>query len=176
MAFTCILIPISAARIPSFFGIEVPFAITIITAIIFNLSGPSLLLFERPSEIESRAGFINVMLLLWTSKYIPVGDELPSFGTKRTHISVSLHKTGGLMPFTVDRSEQAEEYEKVRKHRLDRMGSQSSFGTDELSRSGTQSSYASTEPKGVAIPPPARPPLGRSFSQRSSDSRTGLLL
>ncbi|KAF7308741.1 Git3 domain-containing protein [Mycena kentingensis (nom. inval.)] len=104
--YSIILIPISLARLSSFAGANVPYWLTIICAIIFNITG-----------------LANVLLLHAKRRFFPDTQQLPlSFGTARpAPARMSLFVRGGITPFTLERSETAEQYHVERLARADSM-------------------------------------------------------
>lgn len=79
-------------------------------------------------------GFANVLLLVATRKLFPDARELPEFSTVRKNMRKSLFQAGGITPFTVARSETAEEFRIMRLARV------------ESARSSRRSSGDSVEP------------------------------
>lgn len=100
VVYTIVIVPIAFARLSEFAGQTVPFEVTVFTSVLFNLTG-----------------FFNVILLLWTSKRFPDAETIPHFSTPRQHLRESMAKTGGLVPFTLDKSETAEEFKVIRQQR-----------------------------------------------------------
>ncbi|KAJ6599981.1 hypothetical protein DFH09DRAFT_1129166 [Mycena vulgaris] len=93
IVYTIIIVPITIARLSAFAGVSVPFGATIFTDAIFNLTG-----------------FANVLLLLATHCLFPDAAALPSFATARKDARKSLLKAGGITPFTIARSDTAEQF------------------------------------------------------------------
>ncbi|KAJ7034572.1 hypothetical protein C8F04DRAFT_1101405 [Mycena alexandri] len=102
VVYTLILIPISISRLSSFAGANVPFWATILTDMIFNLTG-----------------FANVLLLAATRKLLPDTNELPTFATARKDMRKSLFNAGGIRPFTLERSDSAEQFNVERLARIE---------------------------------------------------------
>ncbi|KAK6997374.1 hypothetical protein R3P38DRAFT_3286711 [Favolaschia claudopus] len=73
IVYTLLIVPISLARLSQFAGARVPFSITIIAAMIFNMTG-----------------FANVLLFASTRKLLPASDELPEFNVARKEIRKSV--------------------------------------------------------------------------------------
>jgi len=97
ISFTILLLPVAIARITSFAGHRVPFAVTIFADSLFNLTG-----------------LLNVILLVTTRRFYPDMD-LPEFNTPRnTAHQFLLMENGGVSPFTLNRSVSAESYRKQR--------------------------------------------------------------
>jgi len=101
ITYTVLLLPIAFARLYEFSGMKVPFGVTVFTATVFNLMG-----------------FINVILLVTTEKLFPDAQTLPEFSTPRKHISISLSKSGGIVPFTLESSETSDRYMQERAARV----------------------------------------------------------
>jgi hypothetical protein len=101
ITYTILLLPIAFARLYEFSGMKVPFGVTVFTATVFNLMG-----------------FINVILLVTTEKLFPDAQTLPEFSTPRKHISISLSKSGGIVPFTLESSETSDRYMQERAARV----------------------------------------------------------
>ncbi|KAF7348657.1 Git3 domain-containing protein [Mycena venus] len=93
IVYTFLIIPITLARLSQFAGAHVPFWATVVTDIIFNLTG-----------------FANVLLFASTRKLLPDARELPDFSTARKDVRKSLWKAGGVTPFTIARSDTAEQF------------------------------------------------------------------
>ncbi|KAJ7512348.1 hypothetical protein B0H11DRAFT_1950761 [Mycena galericulata] len=93
IVYTLFIIPITIARLLQFAGANVPFWATVLTDVIFNLTG-----------------FANVLLLIATRKLFPDARELPGFSTARTPMRKSLFTRGGITPFTLERSDSAEQF------------------------------------------------------------------
>ncbi|KAH9852511.1 hypothetical protein C2E23DRAFT_730877 [Lenzites betulinus] len=81
VAYAVLIIPITITRFLSFSGVDVPFGATIFADFVFNLQG-----------------FVNVMLLLATRRFLPETDALPIL-TPRKHVSVSSSEALGITPF-----------------------------------------------------------------------------
>jgi len=93
VAYTVILVPITITRLIEFHGSKVPFNATAFAAVIFNLMG-----------------FVNVMLVIYIERCFPETSTLPQFSTKREHFRFSLARSGGVVPFTAQKSEVQEKY------------------------------------------------------------------
>ncbi|KAJ7150858.1 hypothetical protein C8R43DRAFT_886991 [Mycena crocata] len=119
IVYICLILPITLARLSQFAGANVPFWATIVTAVIFNLTG-----------------FVNVILLAATRKIFPDARELPEFSTARQKMRKSLFAAGGVTPFTIDHSDPAEAFNIQRLARAESARS---------SRSSSVSSIDSTE-------------------------------
>ncbi|KAJ7742174.1 hypothetical protein DFH07DRAFT_750608, partial [Mycena maculata] len=115
--YTLLILPITIARLSQFAGADVPFWVTVLGDVSFNLTG-----------------FANVVLLVAMRKLFPDARELPEFSTARNNMRKSLFTAGGITPFTLERSETAEQF---RIHRLARA---------ESARSSRRSSIESAEP------------------------------
>jgi hypothetical protein len=109
VAFSVILLPITCARLSEFAGHHVPFSATISTAFIYNLNGMTVLDCNF-IVLHLLQGFVNVILLLSTKRLFPEMNYLPEFSTKRKYISMSVSKSNGITPFTLERSDTAEKY------------------------------------------------------------------
>lgn len=97
ISFTVLLLPVAIARISSFAGHRVPFAVIVFTDIVFNLTG-----------------LVNVILLLTTRRFYPDMD-LPEFNTQRNpNHQFLIMESGGVEPFTLNRSVSAESYRRQR--------------------------------------------------------------
>ncbi|KAK7059797.1 Git3 domain-containing protein [Favolaschia claudopus] len=118
IVYTLLIVPISLARLSQFAGARVPFSITIIAAMIFNMTG-----------------FANVLLFASTRKLLPASDELPEFNVARKEIRKSVWVAGGVTPFTITRSETAESFNA---ERLERAGSANSSRRSSLDEKPTQ--------------------------------------
>ncbi|THU87168.1 hypothetical protein K435DRAFT_842632, partial [Dendrothele bispora CBS 962.96] len=96
VAYTIILIPITITRLSGFSGADVPLGATIFADVVFNMTG-----------------LVNVVLLLFTSRFFPDMETVPDFNTQRNkHLSV--FQKGGITPFTLTRSDVAETYRRER--------------------------------------------------------------
>ncbi|CAL1709087.1 unnamed protein product [Somion occarium] len=82
VSYSILLLPVSIARLIEFGGREVPFWATILADFIFNLQG-----------------FVNVMLLLGTRRFIPDTASLPMFSTPRKEVDFSSSEAVGITPF-----------------------------------------------------------------------------
>ncbi|THU87007.1 hypothetical protein K435DRAFT_356926 [Dendrothele bispora CBS 962.96] len=101
VAYSVILIPITITRLSEFSGDSVPFGAVIFADVVFNLTG-----------------FVNVVLLLTTRRLFPDMETVPDFGTQRSKLGMSvLFQRNGVTPFTLERSEVAESYERDRSDR-----------------------------------------------------------
>ncbi|KAJ7669463.1 hypothetical protein DFH06DRAFT_1181260 [Mycena polygramma] len=116
VVYTLLLTPITIARLSQFTGADVPFWATVVTDVIFNLTG-----------------FANVLLLAATRKCLPDARQLPDFSTGRQNMRKSLWKAKGVTPFTLERSESAAMFDLERLARIE-------------STRSTRSSLESTEP------------------------------
>jgi len=83
VAYTFVLVPITAVRLTEFAGGSVPEWAFIPTDIIFNLTG-----------------FVNVMLFLLTRRIFPDAEEL-DLSQPRQELSPTFAATGGVVPFTL---------------------------------------------------------------------------
>ncbi|KAJ7742176.1 hypothetical protein DFH07DRAFT_836951 [Mycena maculata] len=115
--YTLLIIPITIARLSQFAGTDVPFWATVLGDVTFNL-----------------IGFANVVFLVTMRKLFPDARELPEFSTARKDPRKSLFKAGGITPFTLERSDTAEQF---RLHRL---------APTESAHSSCRSSIESAEP------------------------------
>ncbi|KAJ7096100.1 hypothetical protein C8R44DRAFT_989402 [Mycena epipterygia] len=115
VVYTLLILPITLARLSQFAGANVPFWATVVTDVIFNLTG-----------------FVNVLLLCATRKLFPDARELPEFSTARKDMRKSLFKAGGITPFTIGSSDTAEQFHIQRLARV------------ESARSSRRSSLASS--------------------------------
>ncbi|KAJ7065970.1 hypothetical protein B0H15DRAFT_872476 [Mycena belliarum] len=102
IVYTALILPITIARLSQFAGAPVPFWATILTDVIFNLTG-----------------FANVLLLISTHKMFPDAHELPQFSTARKVVRKSLFKAGGVTPFTIESSDTASQFEVLRLARVE---------------------------------------------------------
>jgi len=109
IVYTLIIIPITLARLSQFAGAHVPFWATVVTDMIFNLTG-----------------FANVLLLAATRKLLPDASALPDFSTARQNMRKSLWKANGITPFTLERSETADKFRIERLARVESASAQSS--------------------------------------------------
>ncbi|KAJ7655328.1 hypothetical protein B0H17DRAFT_1163434 [Mycena rosella] len=100
--YTLLLLPISLDRLSWFAGANVPFWATVVADMIFNLTG-----------------FVNVLLLIAARRIFPDAQTLPEFSTTRKTVHKSLFNAGGVIPFTIDRSEMAEHFEALRLERAE---------------------------------------------------------
>jgi len=82
VAYSLILIPISLSRLISFAGHKVPFWAIVLSDIVYNLTG-----------------FVNVFLLLATSRLVPDVNVLPVFTTPRKNFASSSTEAMGYTPF-----------------------------------------------------------------------------
>ncbi|KAK7443270.1 hypothetical protein VKT23_015867 [Stygiomarasmius scandens] len=126
VAYTVILIPITITRLSEFSGNHVAFGAVIFADVVFNLTG-----------------FVNVILLLLTRRLFPDMETVPDFNTQRSkHMSVI--QRNGITPFTLERSEVAESYQRERQATVEaasiyshhRVGSTSSRKTVQSQDSG----------------------------------------
>ncbi|KAF7318348.1 Git3 domain-containing protein [Mycena chlorophos] len=134
IVYTLLIIPISITRISSFAGVKVPLGLIITADIFFNL-----------------IGFSNVVLLNITQRWFPDTTELPSFNTMRPPpVRASLFIRGGVTPFTLQRSESAEQFN-IQRAELVRQASITSIATVGTTTgttvSGTFDSFESFEEK-----------------------------
>ncbi|KAJ6572225.1 hypothetical protein B0H19DRAFT_1133019 [Mycena capillaripes] len=102
IVYTLLIVPITIARLTEFSGGRVPFWATVISDVIFNLTG-----------------FANVLLLVATLKLMPDVTQLPDFSTARQAIRKSLWVTNGITPFTIARSDTAEQFNIERLARIE---------------------------------------------------------
>ncbi|KAJ7484274.1 hypothetical protein FB451DRAFT_1392840 [Mycena latifolia] len=112
--YTFLILPITIARLSQFAGANVPFGATVVTDVIFNLTG-----------------FANVLLLIATRKLFPDARELPEFATARKAVRKSLFKAGGITPFTIERSDTADSFAALRLARVESGHSSSSVDSAE---------------------------------------------
>ncbi|KAF5360040.1 hypothetical protein D9758_007629 [Tetrapyrgos nigripes] len=104
VAYTVLLIPITITRLSQFRGNDIGFGVTTFADIVFNLTG-----------------FVNVVMLLITTRLYPDMSTVPEFSTKRKkHLTIFVGMHGGVTPFTLDRSETAESWEQGRQATLGR--------------------------------------------------------
>ncbi|KAJ7484277.1 hypothetical protein FB451DRAFT_1231959 [Mycena latifolia] len=97
IAYTWLILPITIVRILEFTGTPAPFGVIVVSDVIFNLTG-----------------FVNVILLVATRRLFPDAQELPQFSTVRPVVRTSVFKAGGIAPFTIKRSDTAEQFEALR--------------------------------------------------------------
>ncbi|CAK5272551.1 unnamed protein product [Mycena citricolor] len=94
LAYTVMLIPITITRLTSFAGGNVPFWAIVIADVVFNLTG-----------------FVNVMIFLAMRRFFPDPRTLPELAMARPDVRKSLFKAGGISPFTLERSDDAEKFD-----------------------------------------------------------------
>lgn len=82
VAYSILIVPIGLARLSEFAGMHVPQWATIVTDVIFNLTG-----------------LVNVVVLLVTHRLYPEIHSLPQFVTPRKQLSKSIHARHGIEPF-----------------------------------------------------------------------------
>ncbi|KAF5370389.1 hypothetical protein D9758_006926 [Tetrapyrgos nigripes] len=123
VAYSIILIPITIIRLSEFSGDNIPFGAVIFADVVFNLTG-----------------FINVILLMTTRRLLPDMETVPEFNTQRSK-RASIFQRNGITPFTLERSETAENYtrsnEANRIRALARAGSGVSYTSHSASQEGT---------------------------------------
>ncbi|KAJ7306820.1 hypothetical protein DFH08DRAFT_901843 [Mycena albidolilacea] len=104
IVYILLIIPITLARLSQFAGAHVPFWATVVTDVIFNLTG-----------------FANVLLFASTRALLPDARALPEFSSaRRKDVSrKSLWKVGGVTPFTIAESEMAERFHLERLARVE---------------------------------------------------------
>jgi len=93
ISYAIIVVPISITRIADFNGANIPFWATALTDVLFNLMG-----------------LVNVILVIYIEGYFPEATILPNFSTKRQAFRDSLARSGGIVPFTLQRSGSEEKY------------------------------------------------------------------
>jgi len=65
--------------------------------------------FNRPLTLA--LGFVNVVFFIYTERCLPKSNSiLPEFSAKRQPFRYSIAKSGGLIPFTIQRSKGQDEY------------------------------------------------------------------
>ncbi|KAJ8087716.1 hypothetical protein PM082_006553 [Marasmius tenuissimus] len=106
VAYTLLLIPITITRLTEFSGRRVPFGATIFAAVVFNLTG-----------------FVNVVLIVVTRRVFPDLGALPEFNTPRNKLLDVVFGKTGVTPFTLERSDTADSYNRERQARLQTMRS-----------------------------------------------------
>lgn len=82
VAYSVLIIPIGLARLSEFAGRSVPHWATIVTDVIFNLTG-----------------LVNVLVFVVTHRLFPEIHSLPQYVTPRKQISKSIHARHGVEPF-----------------------------------------------------------------------------
>lgn len=116
--YSVILIPISILRIYEFSGNSVPFELTATAGVLFNYMGP-FFHFVSNRPLIFALGFINVVFLIYTERWLPKSNSiLPEFSAKRQQFRYSIAKSGGVIPFTFQRSEVHHEYMMGRAQRV----------------------------------------------------------
>lgn len=102
VVYSVILVPISILRIYEFNGNSVPFVLTAIAGVLFNFMG-----------------LINVIFLIYAERCLPkTRSILPQLSAKRERSRYSISKSGGVIPFTIRRSEVHDEYMNGRAQRI----------------------------------------------------------
>jgi len=151
VSFTILLLPVAIARITSFAGPKVPFGVIIFTDSLFNL-----------------IGLLNVLLLLSTRRFYPDMD-LPEFNTPRnTAHQFFLMESGGVSPFTLNRSVSAESYRRQREAVLALRRGSSVTSTSNLTVNSNSTGHSTT---GLTT---GNQNLGGSLSAGLSRSNAGL--
>jgi hypothetical protein len=108
--YSVILIPISTLRIYEFNSNSMPFGLTTTAGVLFNYMGP-FFYFVSNRPLTFALGFINVVFLIYTERCLPKPNSIiPEFPAKRQRFRYSIAKSGGLVPFTIQRSEVQDEY------------------------------------------------------------------
>ncbi|KAJ7599278.1 hypothetical protein C8J56DRAFT_916302 [Mycena floridula] len=82
VAYSVLIVPIGLARLSEFAGAKVPSWATIVTDVIFNLTG-----------------LVNVLLFLTTHRLFPEIHSLPEYVTPRKQLSKSIYNRLGIEPF-----------------------------------------------------------------------------
>ncbi|KAK1216407.1 hypothetical protein PQX77_020960 [Marasmius sp. AFHP31] len=109
VAYTLLLIPITITRLTEFSGRRVPFGATIFAAVVFNLTGKSISIIRRPiSYSPLRCSDLGA---------------LPEFNTPRNKLLDVVFGKTGVTPFTLERSDTADSYNRERQARLQTMRS-----------------------------------------------------
>ena len=108
VAYAALLVPISLTRFIGWSGRPVPFWATILTAVIFNLTGaftpqpPALVPVVLLTLPLHRVGFVDAMLLIVVRSTLPDTSALPAFTTPRTKTGLNAGKAArGVTPFTL---------------------------------------------------------------------------
>ncbi|TDL24619.1 hypothetical protein BD410DRAFT_786142 [Rickenella mellea] len=163
VAYSFIIVPIALARLSEFMGHKVPFWATIVTDVIFNLTG-----------------LINTILFFWTRRSLPDTAALPEFTTPRKRITMNFLTPFVLPPSTLARDKtlpiipvHVDETSSRRDKAEDKAG-----GVDEY-RQGNEKDgkRRDTHTYGgdVDVPPPAytRPPsVASTLTDETVDSAT----
>lgn len=108
--YSVILIPISILRIYEFNGNSVPFGLTTTAGVLFNYMGP-FFHFVSNRALTFALGFFNIVFFIYTERCLPKSNSiLPEFSVKHQRFRDSIAKSGGLAPFTIQRSKVQDEY------------------------------------------------------------------
>lgn len=110
VAYSIVLVPIALARLSEFSGHKVPFWATVLTDIIFNLTGtyaPARPIALSCSYAHQTTGFVNVVLWYKTHQRFPDTATLPEFSMRRKTLIMPFSKSG-VTPFTLMGSPTAE--------------------------------------------------------------------